>query len=129
MKVKGSAYIYIGTQAGNTVYRQAAVVREQGHENKRLWKSCQDLEGIFMGYLVKSLEQALPKADGSGSGMAQLMFTQVMGDALSQGGGIGMAEIIYRSLQSQVPPDSTDKGAGDHQQALDFPRPVNSVKK
>lgn len=65
-----------------------------------------------MGYLVKSMERTLPQGTLSNSGLPDLMFDQVMGSALSEGGGIGLAELLYRDLQSKTYRDSTEKDNG-----------------
>ncbi len=65
-----------------------------------------------MGYLVKSMERTLPQGTLSNSGLPDLMFDQVMGSALSEGGGIGLAELLYRELQSKTNRDSTENDNG-----------------
>lgn len=65
-----------------------------------------------MGYLVKSMERTLPQGTLSNSGLPDLMFDQVMGSALSEGGGIGLAELLYRDLQSNTYRDSTENDNG-----------------
>ncbi len=65
-----------------------------------------------MGYLVKSMERTLPQGTLSNSGLPDLMFDQVMGSALSEGGGIGLAELLYRDLQSKTFRDSTENDNG-----------------
>ena len=71
-----------------------------------------------MGYLVKSMERTLPQGSLSSSGLPDLMFDQVMGSALSEGGGIGLAELLYRDLQSKTYHDSTDNDDGISLQEL-----------
>ncbi len=65
-----------------------------------------------MGHLVSSMEKTLPQGALSPKGLPDLMFNQVMGTALSEGGGIGLAELLFRNLQSQEGPQSekADKG-------------------
>jgi len=65
-----------------------------------------------MGYLVKSMERTLPQGTLSNSGLPDLMFDQIMGSALSEGGGIGLAELLYRDLQSKTFRDSTENDNG-----------------
>ncbi len=65
-----------------------------------------------MGYLVKSMQRTLPQGTLSNSGLPNLMFDQVMGTALSEGGGIGLAEILYRDLQSKALQDSSENDDG-----------------
>ena len=71
-----------------------------------------------MGYLVKSMERTLPQGTLSNSGLPDLMFDQIMGSALSEGGGIGLAELLYRDLQSKTYRDSTENDNGISLQEL-----------
>lgn len=65
-----------------------------------------------MGHLVSTMEKTLPQGALAPKGLPNLMFNQVMGTALSEGGGIGLAELLYRNLQSQEGPqrENDDKG-------------------
>jgi len=87
-------------------------------KDKQLWKTCQNFEALFMGYLVKSMERTLPQGTLSSSGLPDLMFDQIMGTALSEGGGIGLAELLYRDLQSKTYRDSTENDNGISLQEL-----------
>lgn len=78
----------------------------------KLWKACQDFEAVFMGHIIKSMERTLPQGSLSGSGISEMMFNQVMGSALSEGGGIGLAELLYRDLQTKYSQDSTENENG-----------------
>ncbi|UCD38217.1 MAG: hypothetical protein JSW54_01670 [Fidelibacterota bacterium] len=110
MKVEDTQHPGIPVQAKD---RSVTAVETQVQKaDKKLWKACQNFESLFMGYLVKSMERTLPKGSLSGSGLPDIMFNQVMGSALSEGGGIGLAELLYRDLQSQQPQDSSENGSG-----------------
>lgn len=78
----------------------------------KLWKACQDFEALFMGNIIKSMERTLPQGSLSGSGISDMMFHQVMGSALSEGGGVGLAEILYRDLQTKHKQDSAENEDG-----------------
>ena len=80
--------------------------------DKQLWKACQSFEALFMGNLVKSMQQTLPEGTLSNSGLPEVMFDQVMGSALSEGGGIGLAELLYRDLQSKALKDTSEDDNG-----------------
>ena len=54
--------------------------------------------------------KTIPKDSMTTGGMADLMFDQVMGKALSEGGGIGLAKIIYRDLLSKDVSDNSENG-------------------
>jgi flagellar protein FlgJ len=78
----------------------------------KLWKACQDFESLFMGYIIKSMEKTLPEGSLSGSGISDMMFHQVMGSALSEGGGVGLAELLYRDLQIKHTQNSAENDNG-----------------
>ncbi|UCH09876.1 MAG: hypothetical protein JSU61_11775 [Fidelibacterota bacterium] len=99
------------------------VVSGSPKADKKLWKACQNFESLFMGYLVKSMERTLPQGTLSGSGLPDMMFNQVMGSALSEGGGIGLAELLYRDLQAKQPQDPSENESGTSLQEL-LTRPV-----
>ncbi len=79
-------------------------------ENKALWKAAQNFEALFMGQLIKTMRKTLPEGSLAGKGLPEIMFDQVMGSALSEGSGIGLAELLYRDLQSKVIEGSSEKG-------------------
>ncbi|MFC1618629.1 rod-binding protein [Candidatus Neomarinimicrobiota bacterium] len=81
-------------------------------DDGKLWKACQDFESMFMGYIIKSMEKTLPQGSLSGSGISDMMFDQVMGSALSEGGGIGLAELLYRDLQIKHTQNSAESDNG-----------------
>ncbi|MFC1484269.1 rod-binding protein [Candidatus Neomarinimicrobiota bacterium] len=58
------------------------------------------------------MEKTLPEGSLSGSGISDMMFDQVMGSALSEGGGIGLAEILYRDLQIKHTQNSAESDSG-----------------
>ena len=90
--------------------RPALVEKELPTEkNAGLWKAAQGFESMFMSHLLNTMQKSLPEGAASGKGMAGMMFTQVMGEAMTEGGGMGLAEMLYRELQHSVPAASTDK--------------------
>ena len=91
-------------------------------EGQALWKAAQNFESLFMSQLIKTMQQTLPEGSLTGKGLPDLMFDQVMGSALSEGGGIGLAELIYRDLQSKVDGDSSEKENVSSLQNLIMPR-------
>ncbi|MFB0515235.1 MAG: hypothetical protein ACETWG_01375 [Candidatus Neomarinimicrobiota bacterium] len=110
MKVQGIEHQGVSAQLKGAAPQATHPADPKG--DKRLWKACQNFEALFMGYLVKSMERTLPQGTLSGSGLSSLMFHQVMGSALSEGGGIGLAELLYRDLQSKHPQDPSENDKG-----------------
>ena len=82
-----------------------AVIKDQ-----RIHKVARDFESIFLSQLVRAMGKTLPEGSITTGGMADLMFDQVMGQALSEGGGIGLAKIIYRDLLSKDVSNNSEKG-------------------
>lgn len=70
-------------------------------EELRLREASKKLEGQFLSLLIKSMENTIPKDDKSKQSLATMMFSTVMGDAMSNNGGIGLADLIYKSLKEQ----------------------------
>ncbi len=92
--------------------RPAPVVESTPTEkNPKLWKAVQGFESLFLAHLLNSMQKTLPEGAVSGGGMPGMMFTQVMSEAMAAGGGIGLAEMLYRDLQHQVP--EVDPGEGE----------------
>ncbi len=68
-------------------------------KNKELQDASKQLESVFLSQMIKVMEQTIPRDKNSGSGnLAKMMFSSVMGKAISEQGGIGLADFIYKSL-------------------------------
>ncbi|MBT7617890.1 MAG: hypothetical protein HN590_11460 [Calditrichaeota bacterium] len=77
-----------------------------GADNERdiqLRQKSKDLEAVFITQMFKEMEKTIPKSTLSGSKntLSSMMFSSVMGEALSNQGGIGLSDIIYRSLREK----------------------------
>ncbi len=108
MPVQGIGPKYIPLPAGESpqgLDERRAVLKDQ-----KLQKVASDFESIFLSQLVRAMGKTVPEGSMTTGGMADLMFDQVMGKALSDGGGIGLAEIIYRDLLSKDVSDNSEKG-------------------
>ncbi len=71
---------------------------ESDKEELKLREASKKLEGQFLSQLIKSMENTIPKDDKKQS-MATMMFSSVMGQQMSENGGIGLADFIYQSLK------------------------------
>ena len=71
---------------------------ESDKEELKLREASKKLEGQFLSLLIKSMENTIPKDDKKQS-MATMMFSSVMGQQMSENGGIGLADFIYQSLK------------------------------
>jgi Rod binding domain-containing protein len=74
-------------------------INPEVQKNQKLVKASKELESIFLSHMLKAMEQTIPRDKSSSSGnLAKMMFSSVMGKAISKQGGIGLAEFIYKSL-------------------------------
>ncbi len=94
--------------------------------DKKMWKAVQGFESLFIGQLLKSMEATLEEDSMGGKGLPGMMFNQVMSTAISDAGGIGLAEIIYRKLQAQDADDVSENGNIASLQNLIMPAKVEN---
>lgn len=75
-------------------------------EDAKLKKACQELEGVFLNLLLKTMRDTVPKSSLAGSGMQadtmQSMFDMEMTRSMATGGGTGIADMLYRNLTSRA---------------------------
>ena len=64
----------------------------------KLKYSAKELEGLFLGQVVKAMRSTIPKESGQSSTMVDMMFSSVMGKSMAEQGGIGLAEFFFKSL-------------------------------
>ena len=76
--------------------------KEKAREIK-LHQKCKDLEGLFITQLFKAMEKTIPKSSlvGSKNTLSSMMFSSVMGEALANQGGFGLADVIFKSLKDK----------------------------
>jgi Rod binding domain-containing protein len=68
-----------------------------------LLKKSKELESVFLTQMIKSMEKTIPEGmGGSKNSLSSMMFSSVMGDAMSEGGGIGLSKMIYASLKNRI---------------------------
>jgi|GEM_PF-6456981 len=73
--------------------------KQQALENGR------QMERIFISILVKAMEQSLPGNSfaGPASGLAGMMFSNTLADAVAEQGGLGFADSIAEYWQQDSP--------------------------
>ncbi len=99
-----------GSTINNTTFHKLADAQQQQKkqeptaktEDDKLWESARELEGLFLSYVIKAMEKTIPKSgEHDKSNMANMMFSSVMGKALANEGGIGLARFFYNSIQPE----------------------------
>jgi len=91
----------------------------------KLRGKCKELEAVFLTQLFKVMEKTIPKSsnEGSRNTLSSMMFSSVMGQTLANQGGIGLTEIIYKSMK-----DKDELPALDELKANDFLDNMSSFK-
>ena len=74
-------------------------------DDAKLRKACQEMEGVFLNMLLKSMRSTIPKTELGGSNLQQdtmqSMFDMEMTRNMAAGGGTGLADMMYRNLTRQ----------------------------
>ena len=72
----------------------------EGRNLQQLRQAAEDLEGLFLGLLLKSMRGTVAEGglfkEGTDSKMYKDMFDQEVGRSLARRGGIGLADMIVR---------------------------------
>ena len=71
----------------------------------RLQKACKELESIFITHMLKSMRATVDEGglieDSNASQIIKSMFDENLARGIAQGGGIGLAKILFESLKDQ----------------------------
>ena len=71
-------------------------------DDARLKKACQEMESVFLNMLLKSMRSTIAKTELGGSNLQQdtmqSMFDMEMTRNMAAAGGVGIADMMYRSL-------------------------------
>ncbi len=86
------------TDSGKQVQTKPAAVKDP-----KLEKSAKDLEGLFVSFVLKSMEKTVPHQKEHQNNLSNMMFSSVMGKEIAEQGGLGLAKFFYNSLAQQSP--------------------------
>lgn len=82
---------------------------DKGGKQKELLKACQDFEAMFLSLIWKNMA----KSTGIDLGGWSILAEEAMGKKWAWSGGIGLAEVLYRSMSKSSPENSPgDDGSG-----------------
>jgi Rod binding domain-containing protein len=87
-----------------------------GSEADRLQETARELEGVFLGLLMKAMRSSVGNGglfkEGMDSQTYRDMFDQEVGRSMARAGGIGLAQLILRDqLLRQTAADSGEQAA------------------
>jgi flagellar protein FlgJ len=76
---------------------------QTGHSEKQLKSACQEFESFFINALLKSADKAKCGLfdDKKESDMYSSMMNMEFAKSISQGGGLGLGDILFSQLQHQ----------------------------
>lgn len=87
---------------------------ETGQSDPKLQAACQDMESLFLTYLLKEMRATINKSGFISGGKAEEIFTSLLDVELSKkmsdAGGIGLSSLLLRQLGN--PPESEDSSDG-----------------
>ncbi len=70
-------------------------------DDARLRDASKKLEGQFLTFMLKAMENTIPKdKDQDKQNLGSMMFSSVMGREIANNGGIGLADFLYKSLKA-----------------------------
>ena len=85
---------------------QTSTPKPQSPQQKKLWRECQDFEGIILGVMYKEMDKSAMAGDPLGNDAASQTYREMLDDELSKNmaraGGIGLAPEMYRQMVNQV---------------------------
>lgn len=109
MKIEGLPYInQASMQSINRDSKAdsfARTLEAAQKDDKELYKTCQELESVFISKVLDSMRAAIPRSDFISRGFADDVFESMLYDEyaqkISQTNSIGLAQILYQQLSRQ----------------------------
>jgi Rod binding protein. len=75
-------------------------------DDEQLKKACQDFESIFVSMVLRNMRATIPKDDLYNNSFGMDIFTSMLDDEyakkISEAGGFGLADILYKQLSDKV---------------------------
>lgn len=88
----------------NTDFKKILNNAMESQDEEKLKKACEDFEAIFVNMLLKSMKNTVDESGLTKKSHAREMFESMlneeMASSIAKGRGIGIAEILYDSLNS-----------------------------
>lgn len=87
-------------------------LNDKTHARKlQIEKQSRELEKLFVTHIIKAMEKTIPDGflSSSGSSLPSMLFSSVMADAIVEQQGLGLSEMISRSLNEKDDLTALDK--------------------
>ena len=82
--------------------------------DSELEKACQEMESIFLNFLLKEMRSTINKSDFISGGTAEKIYTGMLDTELSkviaERGGIGLSRILYDQLDKRLAKEPDQEG-------------------
>jgi peptidoglycan hydrolase FlgJ len=74
-------------------------------EQQKSRKACRDFEAVFLNYMLKEMDKSVPREEGliessSADDLYRDMYYQEMATKMSEGGGIGIGDMMQKQLDT-----------------------------
>ena len=83
-----------------------AEANQAQEEERKLRKISQEFEAIFLSFMLKGMRKSVPEggvlSHGAGHDLYRQMFDEEIGRSLARSGGIGLSDVIYRELSTNI---------------------------
>ena len=90
-------------QVGRTISKGDSDISDS--KDKALVRACQEMESLFLCYLLKEMRASIPKSELGGNETARDLYTsmsdQCLANELAGKGGIGLAQVLLDRLNVQ----------------------------
>jgi len=84
-----------------TISNQPEISAEAARDLQLKAKS-REMEALFITEMFKAMEKTVPEdATGGSNNLPKMLFSSVMGEAVAENGGIGLADPIYMALKDK----------------------------
>lgn len=75
-------------------------------DQDKLYKTCQELESVFVNQILQSMRSTIPKSEFAGHSYAtelwESMLYEEYAQEISKTGSLGLADIIFRQLSQKL---------------------------
>lgn len=95
-----------GKEFAQRLERAVALSDNSAADETKLKQTCRDMEAVFLNLMLSQMRSTVPKTslmgDTGKEEMMRSMLDSEMTKNLSQAGGIGLADMIYRQLSTSA---------------------------
>jgi flagellar protein FlgJ len=79
----------------------------EAKEQAKIKQACQDFEAVFLNFMLKQMRETVPQSDLTGHDPGKPLYQGMMDEELSRqmaaGGGMGLADMLYRQFTEHGP--------------------------